>query len=161
MRTINIVCIGSLKEKYLREAAAEYEKRLSSYCKLKITELPEYKLPERPSKNEIAKCIEVEGCYIAAKIPQNAVVAAMCIEGDMLSSEAFSERLSAVMSDESASELCFIIGGSYGLSDDIKKRAKFKISLSRMTFTHQISRVLILEQIYRAFQISTGGKYHK
>ncbi len=161
MRTINIICVGNLKEKYLREAAAEYEKRLSAYCKLKITELSEYKLPEKPSLSEIAKCIEAEGAAIAAKIPQNAVIAAMCIEGEMLSSEGFSDRLSQIMSDESASELCIIIGGSYGLWDEIKKRAKLKLSLSRMTFTHQISRVLILEQIYRAFQISTGGKYHK
>ena len=161
MRTINIICVGNLKEKYLREAAAEYEKRLSAYCKLKITELNEYKLPDKPSPSEIAKCIETEGAAIAAKIPQNAVVAAMCIEGEMLSSESFSQKLENLMSDESASELCFVIGGSYGLSDEIKKRAKLKLSLSRMTFTHQISRVLILEQIYRAFQISTGGKYHK
>ncbi|MBQ3561007.1 MAG: 23S rRNA (pseudouridine(1915)-N(3))-methyltransferase RlmH [Oscillospiraceae bacterium] len=161
MRTINIICVGNLKEKYLREAAAEYEKRLSAYCKLKITELSEYKLPDKPSAAEIAKCIEAEGTAIAAKIPQNAVIAAMCIEGEMLSSEGFSIKLENLMSDESASELCFVIGGSYGLSDEIKKKAKFKLSLSRMTFTHQISRVLILEQIYRAFQISTGGKYHK
>ncbi len=85
----------------------------------------------------------------------------MCIEGEMLSSEGFSDRLTQIMSDESASELCIIIGGSYGLWDEIKKKAKLKLSLSRMTFTHQISRVLILEQLYRAFQISTGGKYHK
>ena len=117
--------------------------------------------PDKPSPSEIAKCIESEGAAIAAKIPQNAVIAAMCIEGEMLSSESFSQKLENLMSDESASELCFVIGGSYGLSDEIKKRAKLRLSLSRMTFTHQISRVLILEQIYRAFQISTGGKYHK
>lgn len=161
MRTINIVCVGNLKEKYLREAAAEYEKRLSAYCRLKITEVGEFKLSEKPSPAEIAKCIEAEGNSILAKIPQNAVLAAMCIEGEIISSEDFSERLNQLMSDESAPELCFIIGGSYGLSDSVKKKAKLKLSLSRMTFTHQISRVLILEQIYRAFQISTGGKYHK
>ncbi len=161
MRSINIICVGNLKEKYLREAAAEYEKRLSAYCKLKITELNEYKLSDKPSPAEIAKCIESEGAAIAAKIPQNAVIAAMCIEGEMLSSEGFSEKLTQIMSDESAPELCIVIGGSYGLWDEIKKRAKLKLSLSRMTFTHQISRVLILEQLYRAFQISTGGKYHK
>lgn len=161
MRTINIICVGSLKEKYLRDAAAEYAKRLAPYCKLKITELSEYKLPEKPSPSEIAKCIEAEGAAILSKIPQNAVVAAMCIEGEMLSSEDFSKRLSAIMSNESASELCFVIGGSYGLYDEVKKRAVLRLSLSRMTFTHQMSRVLILEQIYRAFQISSGGKYHK
>ena len=127
MRTINIICVGNLKEKYLREAAAEYEKRLSAYCKLKITELNEYKLPDKPSPSEIAKCIETEGAAIASKIPQNAVIAAMCIEGEMLSSESFSQKLENLMSDESASELCFVIGGSYGLSDEIKKRAKLKL----------------------------------
>lgn len=161
MRTINIICVGSLKEKYLREAAAEYEKRLSAYCKLKITELNEYKLPEKPSPSEIAKCIEAEGGAILSKIPQNAFALAMCIEGDTLSSEDFSEKLNRLMADENAAELCVIIGGSYGLSEAVKNRAKLKLSLSRMTFTHQISRVLVLEQLYRAFQISTGGKYHK
>ena len=161
MRTINILCVGNLKEKYLRDMAAEYEKRLSAYCKLKITELNEYKLPDKPSKSEIEKCIEAEGASIAAKMPQNAIVIAMCIEGEQFSSEAFSAKLEGLMADESASELCFVIGGSYGLADSIKKRANLRFSLSKMTFTHQISRVLILEQIYRAFQISTGGKYHK
>lgn len=161
MRTINIICVGSLKEKYLRDAAAEYEKRLSPYCKLKITEVSEYKLPEKPSSAEIARCIEAEGNAVLAKIPQNAAIAAMCIEGEMLSSEDFSKRLSALMSNEAASELCFVIGGSYGLYDEVKKKAVLRLSISRMTFTHQISRVLILEQIYRAFQISSGGKYHK
>ena len=157
MRTINIICVGNLKEKYLREAAAEYEKRLSPYCKLKITEIAEHKLPDKPSPSEISRCIEAEG----AAIPQNAVIAAMCIEGDMLSSEDFSRRLSSLMANEAASELCFVIGGSYGLYDEIKKKAALRLSLSRMTFTHQLSRVLILEQLYRAFQISSGGKYHK
>lgn len=161
MRTINIICVGNLKEKYLRDAAAEYEKRLSAYCRLKITEVSEYRLPEKPSQSEISRCIEAEGASAAAKIPQNAVIVALCIEGDMLSSEAFSERLTALMTDEGANELCFVIGGSYGLSEEIKRRAKLRLSLSKMTFTHQLSRVLILEQIYRAFQISTGGKYHK
>ena len=161
MRTIQIICVGNLKEKYLRDAAAEYEKRLSSYCKLKIIEVPEYKLPEKPSAAEISRCIEMEGLSIASKLGAGSIVVALCIEGEILSSESFSEKLSALMTDESASDLSFVIGGSYGLADEIKKKAKLKLSLSRMTFTHQISRVLILEQIYRAFQISTGGKYHK
>ena len=161
MRTINIICVGNLKEKYLREAAEEYQKRLSPYCKLKITEIGEYKLSEKPSAADIQKCIEAEGTAILAKIPQNSAVVPMCIEGDILSSESFSEKLGALMADERASELCFIIGGSYGLSEAVKNKAVLKLSLSRMTFTHQISRVLILEQIYRAFQISAGGKYHK
>ena len=161
MRTINIICVGNLKEKYLREAAAEYEKRLSPYCKLKITEIAEHKLPDKPSPAEITHCIEAEGAAILAKTPQNAVIAAMCIEGEMLSSEDFSKRLASLMANELASELCFVIGGSYGLYDEIKKKATLRLSLSRMTFTHQLSRVLILEQLYRGFQISSGGKYHK
>ena len=161
MRTIHIIGVGNLKEKYLRDASAEYEKRLSAYCRLIITEIPEYKLPEKPSPSEIARGIEMEGSAISAKIASNAAIVALCIEGDIFSSEIFSEKLCALMSDESVNELTFVIGGSYGLSENIKRRAKMKLSLSRMTFTHQISRVLILEQIYRAFQISTGGKYHK
>ena len=161
MRTITILCVGNLKEKYLREACAEYEKRLSAFCNLKIVEVPEERLPDDPSPAEISHVIEAEGARLSAKLAKNAVVAAMCIEGDTFSSEAFSDKLSAVMADEAGSELCFVIGGSYGLSEAVKSRAALRLSLSRMTFTHQISRILLLEQIYRAFQIRAGGKYHK
>ncbi|HPR40675.1 MAG TPA: 23S rRNA (pseudouridine(1915)-N(3))-methyltransferase RlmH [Oscillospiraceae bacterium] len=161
MRTITILCVGNLKEKYLREACTEYEKRLSAFCNLKILEVSEERLPDDPSPAEISRVIEAEGARLSAKLSKNAVVAAMCIEGDMFSSEAFSDKLAAVMADEAGSELCFVIGGSYGLSEAVKNRAALRLSLSRMTFTHQISRILLLEQIYRAFQIRAGGKYHK
>lgn len=162
MRKISIICIGSLKEKYLRDAAAEYLKRLSPYCSVSIIELSETRMPDRPSEADIARVIETEGKLIASKIPHNSAVIAMCIEGVQYSSEDFSEKLTHLMSDDvSSQELVFVIGGSYGLWDEIKKMSVMKLSLSKMTFTHQISRVLLLEQIYRAFQISTGGKYHK
>lgn len=161
MRTITILCVGNLKEKYLRDACAEYEKRLPAFCNLKIIEVPEERLPDNPSPAEILRTIEAEGARLSAKLTKNAVVAAMCIEGETFSSEAFSAKLAALMADETGSELCFVIGGSYGLSEAIKNRAALRLSLSRMTFTHQISRILLLEQIYRAFQIGSGGKYHK
>ncbi len=161
MRAITILCVGSLKETYLREACAEYEKRLSAFCSLRIVEVPEERLPDDPSPAEISRTIEAEGARLSAKIAKNAVVAAMCIEGEIFSSETFSEKLAAMMAEETGSELCFVIGGSYGLSETIKNRAALRLSLSRMTFTHQISRILLLEQIYRAFQIRSGGKYHK
>lgn len=161
MRTIEILCVGNLKEKYLREAASEYEKRLSPYCKLNIVEINEYKLSDKPSSSDISKCIEYEGQQILSKIPDNSVIITLCIEGNIMSSENFSEKINEYMSDCQSSKICFIIGGSYGLSDSVKSRSNLKLSFSRMTFTHQISRVLLLEQIYRAFQILSGGKYHK
>ncbi|MBP6887256.1 MAG: 23S rRNA (pseudouridine(1915)-N(3))-methyltransferase RlmH [Oscillospiraceae bacterium] len=161
MRTITILCVGNLKETYLREAAAEYAKRLSAFCNLKIFEMSEERLPENPSPAEIARTVEAEGARLMAKLPKNAMVAALCIEGETFSSEAFSEKLASMMASETGSELCFVIGGSYGLSEAVKSRAALKLSLSRMTFPHQLSRILLLEQIYRAFQIASGGKYHK
>lgn len=161
MRSIEIICVGNLKEKYLRDAAAEYIKRLSVYCKLNITELNEYKLSDKPSESDIMRCIEYEGQEIISKIPDKSTVITLCIEGNIMSSEKFSEELNEFMSDPSSSKICFIIGGSYGLSESVKKMSKLKLSFSRMTFTHQISRILLLEQIYRSFQIMTGGKYHK
>lgn len=161
MRKIEIICIGTLKEKYLRDAADEYIKRLSPYCSLFITELGETKIGDKATDSDIKHVIESEGNLILSKIPSGASVVTMCIEGRQFSSEDFSEQISSLMSDETHSELCFVIGGSYGLSDAVKQRSSLKLSLSKMTFTHQISRVLLLEQIYRAFQIKTGGKYHK
>ena len=161
MRTITVLCVGNLKESYLREAAAEYEKRLSAFCKLKIIEVSEERLPENPSPAETARAVGAEGARLIAKLPKNALVAAMCVEGETFSSEAFSEKLGAMMANETGSGLCFVIGGSCGLSEAVKSRAALRLSLSRMTFTHQISRILLLEQIYRAFQIASVGKYHK
>lgn len=157
---ITIICEGRLKEKYLRDACEEYSKRLSAYCKLNIVELSPKRIPDNPSENEITNALELEGKEILSKIPNGAKVYAMCIEGKQMPSEKLARRISEC-SVQGYSNVVFIIGGSHGLSDEVKRRADFKLSMSEMTFPHQLARVMLLEQIYRAFQISTGGKYHK
>ncbi len=160
MLTIDIICIGKLKEQYLRDAVAEYNKRLTAFCKVNIIELSEYTLPDNPSKSEIEKGLVKEGEQILSKIKNDAAVYAMCIEGKQRSSVALSKELDE-LAVSGKSNITFIIGGSYGLSDEVKNRADVRLSMSEMTFPHQLARVMLLEQIYRAFQISTGGKYHK
>ena len=155
---IHLITVGRLKEKWLREAYAEYEKRLQRYCRLTLTELPEARLPESPAESEIAAALTQEGKAILAAC--RGKIIALCIEGKLRSSEEFAEMLeqAAVSGDSTVS---FVIGSSFGLSDAVKKAADLRFSMSPMTFTHQIARVLLMEQLYRAFQISTGGKYHK
>lgn len=160
MRTVTVICVGKCRESYVREFCAEYEKRLAAYCRLHAVELPAEKLPENPSGAQIAKSLEREGEQILARIPKNAFVFAMCIEGKRLSSEAFSQKLSTLALD-GKSELVFVLGSSYGLSEEVKRRADFRLSMSEMTFPHRLARVMLLEQLYRAFQIEAGGKYHK
>lgn len=161
MLRINIICIGKIKEKYFTDAIAEYSKRLSAFCKLSIIELPEERIKSNsPNDSQILEVIEAEGKRIAQKIGVSDYVAAMCIEGKMLSSEELSKTLDNI-AVVGKSTVDFIIGGSYGLSAEIKKRADLRLSMSRMTFPHQMARVILCEQIYRAFEISTNGKYHK
>ncbi len=160
MLTVNLICVGNLKEKYLREAIAEYSTRLTPFCKFNIVELSEYKLPQNPSESEIKRCIEEEGKKLLSKLSKGSYVMPMCIEGKALSSEALSEKLQCI-SLEGKSTVDFIIGGSFGLSDEVKAKGDFRLSMSPMTFPHQLARVMLCEQIYRAFQISSGGKYHK
>ncbi len=155
---IQLVCIGTLKEKWLREAFAEYEKRLSRYCKFTVTELNEARLPESPSEAEIAAALQAEAKAVLQACRGKIIT--LCIEGEQLSSEDFSHMLDrAAVSGDSI--LSFVIGSSFGLHEDIKKAAFMRFSMSKMTFTHQLARVLLAEQLYRAYQISTGGKYHK
>ncbi len=158
MLTINVICIGKLKEDYLRLAVAEYTKRLSAFCKLNVIELSEYKLPNDPSDTQIAKCILAEGESILQKA--KGAILPLCIEGKQLGSEEFSAKIDEIALS-GISEISFVIGGSYGLSDKVKSMGSFKLSMSKMTFPHQLARVMLLEQIYRAFQISNNGKYHK
>ncbi len=158
MQTLNLVCIGRLKESYLREACAEYQKRLSAFCKLNLIELPEYRLPAEPGSAEIARGIAAEGREIRAKCSGYQIP--LCIEGKQLSSEELAETFRR-LALEGRSEISLIIGGSYGLAEEVKAAAGLKLSLSRMTFPHQLARVLLLEQVYRAFQINSNGKYHK
>ena len=160
MLKIDLITVGKLKEDYLRRACEEYTKRLGSYCKLQIFELPEYKVPQNPSDAHIANCIQQEGQSILAKIPPQSYVVAMCIEGKMLSSEDLAETFTQVQ-NRGMSQLSFIIGGSWGLDGAVKARADLKLSMSRMTFPHQLARVMLLEQIYRACAINNHTKYHK
>lgn len=160
MISVNIICVGKLKEKYLRDASAEYIKRLTAFCKLNIIEIAPYALPDSPTQAQIDAGLEAEGKQILAKIQNGAYVYAMCIEGKQRSSEALSAEFDK-LSVFGESNLTFIIGGSFGLSDAVKARADARLSMSQMTFPHQLARIMLLEQIYRAFQISTGGKYHK
>ncbi len=160
MVNVNIICVGKLKEKYLRDASSEYIKRLTAFCKLNIIEISPYALPDSPSAAQIEMGLIDEGKRILQKINPGAYVYAMCIEGKQRSSVSLSEEFDSLcVSGES--NLTFIIGGSFGLSDEVKKRANAKLSMSEMTFPHQLARIMLLEQIYRAFQISSGGKYHK
>lgn len=160
MISVNIICVGKLKEKYLRDASAEYIKRLTAFCKLNIIEIAPYALPDSPTQAQIDAGLEAEGKQILAKIQNGAYVYAMCIEGKQRSSEALSAEFDK-LSVFGESNLTFVIGGSFGLSDAVKARADARLSMSQMTFPHQLARIMLLEQIYRAFQISTGGKYHK
>ena len=155
---INLITVGKLKEKWLRDAYAEYEKRLTRYCKLSLTELPESRLPESPSDAEIAAALQQEGKAILNAC--RGKIIALCIEGKQYASEEFAALLSQYAS-YGDSTVSFVIGSSFGLSDEVKNRADMRFSMSKMTFTHQIARVLLAEQIYRAFQITSGGKYHK
>ena len=160
MININIICVGKLKESYLKEALGEYQKRLKPYCKLSVVEVPEYKIPDNPSQKDIDKCILMEGKNILSKIPSGAYIISMCIEGKMMSSCELARKIENIAVSEN-SNIAFIIGGSYGLSDEFKNSSGLRLSVSRMTFPHQLARVMLCEQIYRVFQILNGGKYHK
>ena len=159
MLSVNIICVGKLKESYLRDAVEEYSKRLRPLCRLSVVELPEERVGENPSAAEIRQTVEAESERIAAKIAKGDYVIALCVEGRIISSEELSSKLEEVQQTHSTVDL--IIGGSWGLSDGLKARCDLKLSMGRMTFPHQLCRVMLLEQVYRAFQISKGTKYHK
>ena len=160
MLHVDIVAIGRLKEPWLREGMAEYLKRLSAYCSPEVIELPEYRLPENPSPAQIAECVEKEGERILAKLPKGACTVAMCIEGKMMSSERLAAYLQKTAVD-GVSTFALVIGGSYGLSERVKASASLRLSMSPMTFPHQLARVMLLEQLYRALSINANAKYHK
>lgn len=159
MIKVTVIAVGRLKEKFFIGAAEEYIKRLSKYCELNIIELIDKQPLSAPSQKEIEIQLKKEAQSIALKIPKNSAVIPLCIEGKELSSEDFAEKISDF--ENSGKNLCFIIGGSWGLSDEIKSLAAFKLSFSKMTFPHKLFRVMLLEQIYRAFKINEGSKYHK
>lgn len=160
MIKVNIIAVGKLKEKYLRDACEEYLKRLAGYSKVNIIEIPEERCGDNPSQNEIEQVKDKEGKRIIAKIPKSSYVVPMCIEGHQMSSEDFSMKIESI-SITGYSEISFIIGGSFGLSDEVKSLGNLKLSFGRLTLPHQLMRVVLLEQIYRAFSISNNTKYHK
>lgn len=157
---MNIITLGKLKESYLREGCHEYIKRLNAFCKLNIIEIPPIALPDKPSQLMISSALEKEAKLIEKKLSKNGYVIALCIEGKMISSEQFSRQISDI-TISGRSTINFIIGSSYGLDPRIKKISDMEFSMSRMTFTHQMARMMLLEQLYRSFMIGTNGKYHK
>lgn len=160
MMNITVIALGKLKEKYLTDAINEYSKRISAYGRLQIIELNPVRLSDNPSQTEIENALTKEAEEIKKKIPNNSYVFSLCIEGKEKSSEAFAKAISdATLNGKS--NIVFIIGSSFGLSPEIKALSDFKLSFSPMTFPHQLMRVMLLEQIYRAFQINNNGKYHK
>ena len=160
MQKVTILCTGKLKEKFYIDAAAEYVKRLQRYCKLDIVELPEYRLPEEPSPAEIQKALQAEGAAIRDRLPKGGAVVALCIEGKPCSSEELSRRLTE-LGVQGKTQITFLIGGSVGLDESLKQQADWRLSMSPMTFPHHMARIMLLEQIYRAYQIAGGAKYHK
>ena len=159
MATIKFITVGTLKEDYLREAVKEYEKRLSGFCHVEQVNLKEAKLPNDPSDGDIKRALAEEAKAILAAVPDRSYKIAMCVEGKQFSSEELAAKLEGAFS--SANEICFVIGSSHGLDDNVKNAADLRLSVSKMTFPHQLARVMLLEQIYRAFMISANTKYHK
>ena len=155
MQKVTVLCVGKLKEKFYIDAAAEYAKRLSRFCKLELVELP-----EDPSPAQIEAALLKEAAAIRAKLPSGAALIALCVEGELRSSEALARQMAA-WAGQGVSQLVFLIGGSFGLHPSIKGSAKLRLSMSPMTFPHHLARVMVLEQIYRAYQINAGTRYHK
>ena len=160
MQKVTILCVGKLKEKFYADAVSEYSKRLSRFCKLDIVELNEERLPEDPSPAQIEAALSKEADAIRAKLPPSTMVIALCVEGRQRSSEELA-RLMADSATQGVSHLVFLIGGSFGLHPSVKERAQLRLSMSPMTFPHHLARVMVLEQVYRAFQINLGTRYHK
>ena len=160
MQRVTVLCVGKLKEKFYMDAVSEYAKRLSRHCKLEIIELPEQRLSDAPSQGEIDAALEREAAAIREKLPKGGAVVAMCIEGKLLSSPDLAQKLRQ-FALEGKSQLTFLIGGSVGLHPSLKDQADLKLSMSPMTFPHHLARVMLLEQIYRGYQILEGSKYHK
>ena len=160
MFDITLITMGKLKEKFYLSAADEYTKRLGAYCRFKLIELPEHRLPENPSPAEISAGLEKEAELIFSKIPKGAWFCTLTPEGKIISSEALAEKIKEVKLSGKSSA-CFLIGSSFGISPKIKHLADFKLSMGPMTFPHHLARIMVLEQLYRAEAIQAGSKYHK
>lgn len=159
MLNIHIVCVGKIKEKYLKDAILEYSKRLSKYCKLEIIELQDEKIPDKLNSSLENEIKNKECLNILNHLPKDSFNIALDLKGKEFSSEEFSEKLDSLSMENS--HICFIIGGSLGLTKELLDKCNLKICFSKMTFPHQLIRVFLLEQIFRAFKISHGETYHR
>lgn len=159
MISIKFITVGNLKESYLREAAAEYEKRLGGFCHYESVCLKEEKLPDSPSASEIDSALKRESVKILAELSPRAYKIAMCVEGKQMSSEALAKKIDAI--SNTTGEICFVIGSSHGLDETVKRACDMRLSVSELTFPHQLMRVILLEAVYRALNINKGTKYHK
>lgn len=160
MLSVKLICVGKMRERFYVDAFAEYSKRLQSYCKLECVELTEQRLSDSPSTKELALALEREAADILRTVPNDAYVVAMCVEGRQMKSEGLAE-LVAAREGSGKPRLCFVVGGSFGLDERVKARADMRLSMSEMTFPHHLARVMLAEQIYRAFKINEGSRYHK
>lgn len=160
MVTINLICVGDLKDKYWKDACNEYEKRLSRWCKFNCIEISENKLISNPNEAQINHALDDEAERILQSITNNSYIFSLCIEGNQHTSTDFANNISQLMIN-GYSNVYFVIGSSHGLSDKIKKKANSRLSFSKMTFPHRLARVMLMEQIYRAFCILNGVKYNK
>ena len=159
MLKVTLIAVGSLKEAYWRDACAEYQKRLNAFCRLSEIVIREAKLPEDPSEGEIANALRSEEKQILAAIPPKSYCVALCVEGKQLSSEELAEKIEEIGNAQGAVTL--VIGSSHGLSPAVKEACDLRLSFSKMTFPHQLMRVMVLEAVYRAMNILRGTKYHK
>ena len=157
---IDILCVGKVKESFYRDALKEYTKRLSRYCNMNIIEVPDEKTPDKASENEELLIKQKEGKKLIEHISDNAFVVTLEIKGEMLTSEQLASKLEK-LATTGVSHIQFVIGGSLGLSDEVIRRADMHLSFSKMTFPHQLMRVILLEQIYRGYRIIAGEPYHK
>ena len=161
MQNIDLICIGKMNASYFAQGVAEYQKRLGGFCNFRIVELPEVQIADKnASDKQIAKALQKEGEAILASVRKGAYLVALCVEGKQISSE----ELAAMLADRAisgAGDIAFVIGSSHGLDDSVKRAAQARISMGRITLTHQLARLVLTEQLYRAYTINAGMKYHK
>ena len=160
MLNIRLTSVGKLKERFYADAVAEYEKRLGAFCRMELIELAEERLGERPSAAEIEAALEREAQQIEKKLLKDGQIICLCVEGEQLDSERFAGLLTRA-ENSGKPRISFVIGGSFGLAPELKRKADFRLSMSKMTFPHHLARVMLAEQIYRGFQIKEGTRYHK
>ena len=160
MLNIRLICVGKLKERFYAEAVAEYAKRLGAFCRLEVIELAEERLGENPSATELEAALNREAEQIEKKLLKDGTLVCLCVEGGQMDSEAFAGLLTRT-ENSGRPRLSFVIGGSFGLAQKLKDRADLRLSMSKMTFPHHLARVMLLEQVYRGFQIKEGSRYHK